>query len=187
MKKRLVLFDFDDTLTKRDSLFDFIRLSFPFLKKLSTGLIFIPTIFMSLLGLNYKDKTKEELLSYLLQSLSEEEIKTLGINLIDNLDYKISILNKLKSHAKSGDEVVVVSASPDIWITPFSEKFNIKSISTKWDFKNNKFSGLNCNNEEKVNRIKMEYKIDEYDQIIVFGNSTGDKPMMNLADVKNWV
>ncbi len=44
--------------------------------------------------------------------------------------------------------------------------------------------GKNCNGREKVKRIKNEYDIESFDKIYAYGDSNGDKPMLEMADIK---
>jgi phosphatidylglycerophosphatase C len=39
----------------------------------------------------------------------------------------------------------------------------------------------NCYGEEKVRRIKTSYNLDEFDHIYAYGDSEGDKAMLDLA------
>ena len=43
------------------------------------------------------------------------------------------------------------------------------------------FKGKNCNGEEKVKRIKAHLMLSEYDEILAFGDSSGDEAMLSLA------
>ena len=49
---------------------------------------------------------------------------------------------------------------------------------------NNRFDkilGNNCYGVEKVKQIKLKYNIDEYDEILVFGDSKGDYEMSKMG------
>jgi phosphoserine phosphatase len=54
------------------------------------------------------------------------------------------------------------------------------------EFVEGKFSGRfatpNCNGQEKVNRIKEYLNPEDYNPIFAYGNSSGDKPMLDMAD-----
>jgi len=80
----------------------------------------------------------------------------------------------------------MVTASLDTWTKPFADKFGMKLIATKAEFKNGVFTGNfatpNCNGEEKVKRIKKEISGKKFDKIIAFGDTVSDKPMLSWAD-----
>ncbi|MDX1956231.1 MAG: haloacid dehalogenase-like hydrolase, partial [Chitinophagaceae bacterium] len=44
-----------------------------------------------------------------------------------------------------------------------------------------KLEGKNCNGEQKVVRIKEQFNLDEYKEIFAYGDSKGDRPMLQLA------
>ena len=79
-----------------------------------------------------------------------------------------------------------MTASLDIWVKPFVEKFKMNLLATNAEFKNDIFTGNfvgnNCNGVEKVNRIKAEITDKKYDKIIAFGDTSGDQPMLTWAD-----
>ena len=81
---------------------------------------------------------------------------------------------------------IIVSASLDCWVKPFSEHFNMKLIATKAKYENNIFKGefmtKNCTGKEKVNRIKQIVDVKGYDKTVAFGDSPGDKDMFIWAD-----
>ncbi len=45
-----------------------------------------------------------------------------------------------------------------------------------------KFSTKNCYGIEKANRVQEVYNFDDYDHIYAYGDSRGDKELLELAD-----
>ena len=91
----------------------------------------------------------------------------------------------IKAYLKENAKVAIVSASPENWIKPWASKHNIQVVSTQLKFSNDKIEGIegaNCNGEEKVNRIKKAFNLDNYDKVIAYGDTKGDHPMLALAD-----
>ncbi len=66
----------------------------------------------------------------------------------------------------------------------------IHCIATKLEVKNYKitgnYSGNNCSGQEKVRRIKENFNLSDFDLIIAYGDSRGDREMLELADNKNY-
>lgn len=81
---------------------------------------------------------------------------------------------------------LLVTASLDIWAKPFAEAFKMQLVSTRAEFRNGVFTGnfvgKNCNGNEKLVRIQQEISNHKYDKIIAFGDTSGDKPMLNWAN-----
>lgn len=91
---------------------------------------------------------------------------------------------------RTNTESFIVSASLDIWLKPFADKFGFGLISTKAKFENEiftgNFDGKNCNKQEKVIRIKERLKDRKFDKIIAFGDTSGDKAMFKFANESHY-
>ena len=89
-------------------------------------------------------------------------------------------------HKSLGHEIVVVSASAENWICDWCIRTGVKYIGTKLLTDNDnrlsgKFSGQNCNGQEKVNRIRLSYDPADYKRIYAYGDTSGDHLMLKLA------
>ena len=189
MSKTLVLFDFDGTLTKRDTFPQFIFFSKGYFKGLLGFIIYSPVIFLFLIKIVSGAKLKEKLVSFYFKGEKEEELKQKGTRFIEKLIQSDSLdkntFEKLEMHLAQNDKVCIVSASLDIWIESFCKKFNLDYLCTELQFENGTYTGNlktpNCNNAEKAIRIKQKYNLADYSKIIAYGNSKGDKAMFDLA------
>jgi HAD superfamily phosphoserine phosphatase-like hydrolase len=192
---KLILFDFDGTLTKKDSFPLFIRFSCGSVNYLIGFSIHSFSILLYKLGIISGEKLKQSVMSWFFKGSSENELRKNGSSFIDflleNHFFNPSILQALINEVESGNTVAVVSASPDIWIKPFCDKFKVKCISTKLKFENETFTGLfetaNCAGIEKARRIRSVYDLSEFKEIIAYGNSKDDLEMLGLAQIKNWI
>ena len=139
-----------------------------------------------------KNKFKNDFLTRFLKNFSKDVLDKNAENFVsfyfshlknNDLDF----INKLKVDKKN--EISIVTASLDLWINPIAKKIGVKYISTKSNFKNNTFIGIdgeNCNGKQKVLRIKEVYKIENYNDIYAYGDSDGDFDMLSIADHKNF-
>ena len=104
--------------------------------------------------------------------------------------FRENALDFINNINRENTESYIVSASLDIWVKPFAEKFDMKLLSTEAEFQNDiftgKFVGKNCNKEEKVNRIKLEIGDNKFDKIIAFGDTSGDKAMFKFANESHY-
>jgi len=84
-------------------------------------------------------------------------------------------------------EVVLVSASADLWIGNWAREYGFKLISTHLEIKESKITGRlngkNCHGEEKVFRIRSTYELKAYDEIYCYGDTAGDLPMLALGTI----
>jgi phosphatidylglycerophosphatase C len=190
MSKTLVLFDFDGTLTKRDTFPQFVFFSVGYFKGLFGFFIFLPTIFLFLLKLVDGAKLKEKMVTFYFKNEKEEVFSEKGKVFIEKLiatgGFNQDVYKKFESYIEKNEVVCIVSASLDIWIKPFSEKHNIHYLCTELEYMNGISTGKlktpNCNRDEKAIRIKQKYNLADYTKIIAYGNSGGDKAMFELAN-----
>ncbi len=184
----LALFDFDGTLTKKDSLGEFLKHSVSRKDYMVNMFKFLPYFTLWQLKLINNGVAKEHLFRIFFKDIDEEFFKKTATEFsLKKIDFIISKerIKILKKHQANGDRVVIVSASMQCWLQPWCDKNSIELLSTKLEFKNGTFSGKfltpNCHGKEKVNRIKAHLNIKEYKKIYAYGDSLGDREMLALA------
>ena len=186
--KKLYLFDFDGTLTYKDTMFLYLKFynpskfNFQFVKH-------IPLFILLKLKLANAEKVKKSFISSILKGQSRTKVEEKSQQFFEKYYPEMIRENALEfvnNVDRENTESYIVSASLDIWVKPFAEKFKMNLLATKAEFKNDIFTGNfignNCNSEEKVNRIKEAIQGKKFDKTIAFGDTSGDKPMMNWAD-----
>ena len=188
MQKSIAFFDFDGTITKTDSMLEFARFSSNHVCYLFGMFIISPWLITMKLGLVSKRKAKEKLLTYF---FGHAELETFNSKCI-SFNEKIlpSLIKKeaiaaIKNHLDLNTTVVIVSASAENWVAPWCLRNNLRFICTKLQVKDNKITGKlegeNCNGAEKVSRIKQLFNLADYNIIYCYGDTNGDKMMLQLA------
>jgi len=187
----LALFDFDKTLTTKDSLLEFLKYTTSTLPYLIKMLKFTPFFIAYKLNIIKNYDAKERLFKIFFKDFNETKFKAIAkefslCNLDKILNYEI--YQKLKTHIQRGDKVVIVSASMECWLKPWCDKHNIDLLSTKLEFKEQKLTGKfftkNCHGKEKVSRINKHLTLSDYDDIYAYGDSSGDDEMLAIATHK---
>jgi HAD superfamily hydrolase (TIGR01490 family) len=188
LKKGIAFFDFDGTITKKDSLLEFIR----FCKgKLSFIVGFLLNMHY-LLGYKLKlisnQKAKERILGYFFNKMPLHVFEDCCRRFNEErLPYLIrpGALKEIKSLKDKGYIIVIVSASPENWIRDWAKQNDLEMISSILEIQNGKLTGKicgkNCHGQEKVRRILEKYHITDFDEILAYGDSYGDRPMLDLA------
>ena len=186
--KKLYCFDFDGTLTYKDTMF--LYLQFYDASKFRIQFIkHIPLFILLKMNLLEADKVKRSFVSSVLKGQTKSKIEKKSQQFFDQYYPEIfreNALDFIKNIDHSQTDCYIVSASLDIWVRPFAEKFGMKLLATQAAFENNiftgKFVGKNCNGLEKVNRIKEAINEKKYDKTIAFGDTSGDQEMLDWAD-----
>lgn len=187
----LVLFDFDGTLTTKDSLAEFIKFAVrrpTYYFKLA---LFSPIFFLYKTKLMDNSYAKELLFRLYFHKIDEESFKKKALEYGETKVYDIlreDIYEKFLEHIESKHRVIIVSASMKCWLEPFATKHKVELLSTELAFKNGLFTGdfatKNCHGEEKLRRVKEHLNLDEFDKIYTYGDSSGDDSILAVADVK---
>lgn len=186
---KIAFFDFDGTITSKDSLIDFIRFAVGDIRFLFGFLLLSPILILFKLKIIPNYKAKEIIISYFFKGISSEVFEKIAkkyslekINLI----VRPLALKRIKWHKKQGNTVVVVSASIESWLEPWCKKNNLLLLSTKLKIENYKITGKlltkNCYGQEKVNRIHKAFTLEDYTYIYVYGDSRGDLEMLRIAN-----
>lgn len=189
--RTLALFDFDGTITTKDTLFVFCRFVVGDARFVA-GLLFLsPVLVSQKLKLISGQRAKEIFLNYFIGGMEEdyfnkkcEEFTSRKLTAL----IRPAALHAIQEYRQSNATVFIVSASPQNWIMPWATLLNINVIATQLQVNkgliSGKIEGKNCNGEEKVIRIRKQINLNEYDEIAVYGDSKGDEPMLQLAHHK---
>lgn len=186
--KKLYCFDFDGTLTYKDTMF--LYLKFYNSSKFRIQFVkHIPLFILLKLKLADAEKVKKSFIGSILKGQLQTKIENKSKLFFEEYYPKIlreNALDFIDNIDKENTDSLIVTASLDIWTKPFAEKLQMKLVATQAEFKNGIFTGnfigKNCNGEEKLERIKKEINGAKYDKIIAFGDTSGDKPMLQWAN-----
>ena len=184
--KKIYAFDFDGTLTTKDTLLEFIR----FAKgTLAFGLGFLRythLLVLMKLGVYPNWKAKQKVFAHFFKGMSIDDFDALCQEFADSSKHLlrpkgIEAINKAQSE---GSEVLIVSASIDNWVQPFFA--NVKVLGTQIEVVDGKLTGRfltkNCYGQEKVNRILALYPNRQDYHLTAYGDSRGDKDLLAWAD-----
>ena len=188
---KLALFDFDGTITKDDSLLKFIRFVVGDGRFIFGLVVLSPILVAYKLKLIPNYKAKQKMLSWFFKGMSKEAfLKVANEYSLVHIDkiLRPKAIEKINWHKNQGHKLVVVSASIECWLRPWCEKNGLELIATKLEIKDDIVTGKllskNCYGVEKVNRIKEIYNLKDFEYIYSYGDSSGDKQMLELAHEK---
>jgi HAD superfamily hydrolase (TIGR01490 family) len=188
LQNNIAFFDFDGTITRKDTMFEMVKFShgktgfYKGLLKISPWLVGLK------LGLVSAQKAKEELLRQFYSGFTLEAFnrtcELFTTTILPSL-IRPDALARLKQHKTEGTVVVVVSASLENWVSPWCKEQQIVCIGSRLEIKGGeitgKLEGSNCNGPEKVNRILLAYDPAQFDVIYSYGDTEADKEMLAIA------
>ena len=161
----IAFFDFDGTITTKDTLADFIQyvVGKPFYYM---GLFILsPMLAAYTFKLIPNYIAKERLMIHFFKGRDEIRFQQFAeqysLKEIDKIT-RPKAMKKIIWHQEQGHKVVVVSASMECWLKKWCAKCNIDLIATRLEIQDGKLTGKfatkNCYGPEKANRIKEVYQ-----------------------------
>lgn len=186
----LAIFDFDGTLTRRDTLLPFLRM-FAGRWQFWWGLIVISPILAGYaLKLITNWQAKNKLLTHFLAGVKSEKLHQFSQNFALKEISKLlrsEAVKRLRWHQQQGHQTILISASLEAYLVPWAKSMGIQQIiGTQLEVENGyltgRILGKNCYGPEKVKRLKeLRGDLSLYD-LYVYGDSLGDKELLKIAD-----
>jgi phosphatidylglycerophosphatase C len=185
----VVAFDFDGTLTVRDSFTAFLRWQSGPLDYYAGMARLAPAAAAWLFHRNLtrlKAATVETFLTGLPRGLLEEEAAEFAA-MAAPLLFRPDALKAWRRHRQSGARMVIVTASPEAIVAPFARGLDADMlIGTRLVYDQDGrvgrgLDGLNCRGHEKVRRLREVFG-DDIRLAAAYGDTDGDRPMLDIAD-----
>lgn len=190
----LALFDFDNTITDRDSLSAFIKAHLPRRRLRWGGLLLVPLV----LGY-YRLKIvpahvlRAAVMRIGLTGLARQPLVEAGRRYArDTLPgfVRPHALERIRWHQARGDTVVVVSASIDLYLRPWCRQQGVALICSQLGHRRGRFTGRyrgrDCCGEHKARRILKRYRLRDYAAVHAYGDSAEDHAMLALAEHRSY-
>lgn len=189
-KKSLAFFDFDGTLTKGDTLMPFIKFAVG-ARRYYVGLIRLSPILLAYsLSLISNHQAKEAVIRHYLSGFYYDHLSRLGKQFLDEIVVRKLcpvMIDNLGWHQTQGHRCIIVSASPYFYVQHFGKKYRCAGVlATNLEVSEGQvsgnFEGKNCYGDEKLRVIKTCITENSRPFTYAYGDSHGDKPMLEWAD-----
>jgi phosphatidylglycerophosphatase C len=188
-------FDVDGTLSRRDTLL-------PFLQRLCGTQRLARALAANGLALSRmvagradRDVVKDALLVRVLAGRDAEEVAAAGATyaqfLLDHERLRPDTRHRLEEHRAAGHRVVLVSASPEVYLGPLGRHLGVDAVLASGlevgaeGRLTGRLAGRNCRGAEKVIRLDAwlgdEARPGTY--LYAYGDSEGDRELLARADV----
>lgn len=196
--KEIHVFDFDGTLTSSDSFVALIRFAHGDAATVRGLLACSAWLVLMKLRLYDNGKAKQRVFAHFFAGMAERDFSALGQRFADANAriMRTKALGCMRNQLRQGHRVIVVSASMSQWVKPFltpmmqTEGADITVIGTEPEVSGGlltgRFATPNCYGQQKVERLKALVPSREGVKIIAYGDSLGDKQLMEYADEKHF-
>jgi len=178
--QQAAFFDFDGTLTEKDTFLEFLKFSASKAKYLACLLVNSPFIVLFYLKLYPNYRLKEKFFGYYFKGKPASEVQKKGdqfcIKILPDL-ISTEALAVINWHKINKNDVYIITASSDIWLSHWCTENNVELIATSFETKDGlytgKIAGKNCYGKEKVHRIS--HALQRYTTTYGYGDSTADQ------------
>ena len=184
--RKIVAFDFDGTLTTKDTLIEFIRYAKGDKAFFLGFLHYSPLLILMKLGLYPNYKAKQKVFSHFFKGMTIEAFNSVCKDFAHESLHLLrpKAIETLNQALADGADVLIVSASVDNWVSEMVTAPLV--IGTKIEITDGKLTGrfltANCYGQEKVRRILELYPHREEYHLTAYGDSRGDREMLAFAD-----
>ena len=188
--KILAVFDFDGTITYKDSFLPFILHVVGF-KKFYIGLFSLsPRIILYFIKIVSRKSLKEMFISQFFLNMSDNDLQLFTKSFIDKKLPKLInplALQCIMRHEELGHRVIVISANIEDLVGKWCDKVGISeysctSLSKKDGNLTGRINGKNCYGKEKVQRlISLVGPLVNF-IIYAYGDSKGDKELLEISN-----
>jgi HAD superfamily hydrolase (TIGR01490 family) len=190
--RTVAAFDFDGTISKRDTVMPFLARVVGWRRVFAVALIDAPRLALMAIGRGDRDAAKERMLVKCLGGLRRDVVAREGnayATEVFERKLRRPVVETLERHRRDGHEVVLVSASLDVYLDEIGRDLGVNAVlCTRLEVDDDgritgRMLGGNCRGANKVTRLR-EYLGDESDDLTLYayGNSSGDDELLALAD-----
>lgn len=182
-------FDFDGTITRGDTLLPFLMRTRGRARTARAILAISVAVTRSMAGGGFRDAAKEALVLRLLAGQPVEPLEEAAESFADHLvaeRLRPGTFERIERHRAAGHELVVVSASPELYVAPVARRLGFDAaLGTRLEVGpdgrlTGRLVGRNCRGPEKVRRLQ-EWLTGDAQVVVAYGDSRGDREMLALA------
>jgi len=182
----IAAFDFDGTLTTKDTFVEFIRFT-KGTKALIFGFLrYTPLLALMILRLYPNYKAKQKVFSYFFRGMELQEFNQHCEAFAAQCSYLMRHegMQAVKQAKSDGVETVIVSASISNWVEPCvkADAYLCTEVEVQDGRLTGHFLTKNCYGQEKVRRLLEKYPHREGYHLTAYGDSQGDKALLSFAD-----
>ena len=183
----LALFDFDGTLTTRETFPAFMRYAVVRPRLLAGGVLLAPVVFGYRRGWVAGNPTRASIVQMGLRGVDAERLRAQGAAFARDVlpgVLRPEAMARLAWHRQRGDRVVVVSGGLDVYLAPWCAGQGVEllcSVLAERGGRITGYAGPQCVGEEKVRRVHALCDLQAYAAIHAYGDTLEDLAMLAMA------
>jgi HAD superfamily hydrolase (TIGR01490 family) len=186
--KVVAAFDFDGTMTTKDTFIPFLCRAFGKSKVYRAFFLLLPEACKVALGMSNRDIFKARLIGKLFPGESVKRLEDVGRQHADEIIgwLRPGVKERLLWHRSKGHRLIMVSASLGLYLKPVAASLGFDDLLCTCPASNQtvfdgQLEGKNCRGPEKAARLKELIGDLSRVEIYAYGDSAGDREMLAIA------
>jgi phosphatidylglycerophosphatase C len=189
----LALFDFDGTITTRDTFTDFVHCAAPPRRIAFGKAALAPVVAAYRLGLVSANAIRACVVRVGFSGAPQARVRE-AAHQYSRTALRACIrpaaMERIDWHRARGDTVAVVSASLDLYLADWCREHGLallcSSLETDAGVLTGRYAGRQCDGDEKVRRVRQAFDLAGFEAIHAYGDSKGDRPMLAIASHRSY-
>jgi len=183
----LALFDFDGTITRRDTFRPFMAVAGGRTRMALGTVLLAPMVVGYELGWVHASRMRAAAAYFCFRGRLEQEIREIGARYGLSLrqSFRPEALERIRWHKERGDAVVVVSASLRPYLEDLCRELELDLVCTELEVRGGvltgRYRGGDCTGPEKARRVRAAHDLGRYETIHAYGDTREDAELLELA------
>ncbi|MGO1073297.1 HAD family hydrolase [Lysobacter sp. CA199] len=187
----LALFDFDGTITDRETFPGFVRASVGRRRLWLGQLLLAPQVIGYKLGWVSGGAVRRRIVAFGYRGRGEEEVREAAARHLHEVvarQLRPQAMQRIAWHRQRGDRVVVVTANLELFVSQWCRSQGLEYICSHLEVREGvltgRYLGADCCGAEKARRVRERIDLSGYDQVHAYGDTSEDRELLELADRK---
>lgn len=184
----LALFDFDGTITDRETMPDFMVASVRPGRLVAGKILLLPLVVGYRLGIISGSAIRAAICWFGFRGIPAAELERHGAEFARTVlpsTIRPEALERITWHQERGDRVVVVSGGLDLYLTHWARAHGLDVVCSSLEQHRGHFTGFyrgsQCVKGEKVRRVRQRYPVDTFGKVFAYGDTPEDYELLAIA------
>jgi len=193
VQRSIAFFDFDGTITTKDTFLEIIRYTKGESRFAAGFALMSPWLIAMKMKLISNSDAKQRVMRHFFGGTPVDQFRQQCEDFVNKklpALIRPGALRRIDEYRKQGAEIVVVSASPEFVVAPWCRVHQLSCIGTRLEVKDGlitgNIEGKNCYGPEKVVRIQEKFDVRLFGEVHAYGDSRGDKAMLDMATTAHY-
>ena len=187
----LALFDFDGTITSRETFPLFMRFAISKPRLVVGSIVFAPVVVGYRTGLVSGSTIRSSLIRFGFRGVpaasAEDAGRRFARDVLPGL-VRPNAMERIRWHREQGDAIAVVSGALDLYLAHWCAEHRLdlfcSQLDTTGGMLSGRYRGRQCVGEEKVRRVREKYDLSRYSTVYAYGDTEEDRDLLAIANRK---